>query len=78
MTPQTQTIHKPAYIDALDDHDKAPQSTFSTWMLGLLFVLVISWLPAASETTPMPTASQPVAERPCPLPMTDISVGMTP
>ena len=71
MTPQLEMTHRPVYTDALDDQDKTPQSTLSTWILGLLFVLVISWLPAASETTPMPTEPRPAVERHCPLPMAD-------
>jgi hypothetical protein len=78
VTPRPQMTHRPVHTDALDDQDKTPQSMLSTWILGLLFALVISWLPAASETTPMPTETRLAVERHCPLPMADNSVCAAP
>jgi hypothetical protein len=54
VQPQTPSTDWQADFDPIDDHDEAPQSTLTTWLLGLLFALVIGWLPAATETPSTP------------------------
>jgi hypothetical protein len=61
-----------ADFDPVDDHDGAPQSTLTTWLLGLLFALVISWLPAATETTPPQSVALQVVHHRHLAPTTDL------
>jgi len=62
VQPQTPLRDWQADIDSRDDHDETPPNTLSTWLLGLLFVLVISWLPAATDTVPTPTGAVQVVD----------------
>jgi hypothetical protein len=78
VQPQTPTTAPYADIDAIDAHDPSPQSTLTTWVLGLLFALVISWLPAASETTPPQTGAVQVVEQQHPAPTTGLSMCLAP
>jgi hypothetical protein len=59
---QPPTTDWQAEIDAIEDYDETPPSTLTTWVLGLLFALMISWLPAAIDTTHTPTGIIPVIE----------------
>jgi len=78
VQPQIPTTDRQADIDSIDDHDETPQNTLTTWVLGLLFALVISWLPAATETTPKQMSATQVVDHHHRAAIIDLSTCMTP